>query len=645
MPRFRHGAAEAHAIEPYADTPPKLGRVATTSTSTDHSCPPLCPLRRACFFRHGLHTGRLDNELRKASEGATPLEVAYAEANGIDELRGNVPLRLHIGGDCRTTEAAEVVSRAAARYSLRWDQPVWTFTHGWRDPHRVQRSAWGLISALASCETLDELDLVAAMGYAPALTVQAHPADGKAWKWKDWRIVPCLEQTGRAQSCESCRSCFDDSHLKSSRTAVAFQLHGPPKAIKAAPPLERSPGAKIESVKTNVVELFEEKKPRRYTCGNCERKGHNSRKCPEPPREPPAPPSAYSKGPKGSKLCVDCQQILDHTGPEIVCLKCLVVAISNDPRRGGAHWAFSKLVEAMARPDLKVKAVGIARIEFPGRWRAHRKGKTKVERRVVPVKPRPPEPEPVKQIPREPEAEPAPEPRPPPQIEAVKHEPEPPAMPAPEIETTVVRKGKSGRNARRRRTLPWSEFIELRDNGTTPPTHEREEPMPRQGKKCDTCGESFVPSGKQKTCNECLVSECEDKTPSLGWARRLEGVAVRDPEFQDRIHAIFTVAKESNPRVRIPGILKRAQPKKAKKKVVRKKAKKRAKAAKKRTPRSHPTRHETNLADAVATDVAANEFDEELRAMAAVYNALEPLLNASRERVLLYVFDRLDFSL
>lgn len=395
-------------------------------------------------------------------------------------------------------------------------------------------------------------------------------------------------------------------------------------------------------MKSNVVDMFPEKKPKRknapQTCSLCAEVGHRRDRCKK----------GKDIGGTG-KRCVDCQQAIRHTGPEIVCLKCLVDAIGNDPRRGGGHWAFSKLVEAMARPDLKVKAVGIARSEFPGRWRAHQKGRTKVERRVVPVKPRAPEPEPIPQIPREPKPELAPKPRPPPETEAVKHEPEPAAMPdrsstppTPEIETTVVRKGKAGSNPRRRRALSWSEFTELRENGTEP-THEREEPMPAKGRKCDRCDLPFEPSGKQKTCNECQVADAENGTLSLGWARRLESIAHRAPEFRDRIAVVFKSAKEGNPRVKIPGILKRTPGQKAKKKVVRKKAK-RAKA-KKKTTRQHLGRHETNLADAVATDVAANEFDEELRAMATVYNALEPLLNASRERVVRYVFDRLDFSL
>lgn len=634
MPRFRHGAAEAHAIEPHADTAKKLGKVATTSTSTEHSCP-TCPLWDACFFRQGLHTGRLDHELRRASEGATPIEVAHAEANGIDELRGNVPLRIHVGGDCRTAAAAQVVAAAARRYMDRFGQPVWTFTHGWREPYLVRRSDWGWVSALASCEKLEELDEALGLGFAPALTVQRHPANGKAWRWGRWKIVPCPEQTQKAESCATCRLCFGDAALRNRRVAISFSLHGPPKAIKAAPKLEVPPGAKIVDVpnkrrtfprferapldsETKGVRVDPDAEPepeyvpeemaplpgrrRRNTCSRCGRKGHNSRSKDCPGRSDTDEPDMML-----GKRCVDCQGAIDHDGSEIVCLKCLVDAISQNPTKGGAGWAFKVLLRATERPDLRVKAIGLARQHFRGRWRGYLDGSDKVKRAMVKTKP-PPKPRVIPQIPREPKPEP---------------EPEPAASVA-------------------------------------EPTHERGTTMATTQRKCAKCGEEYPGSGRQTHCDECILRAIEGGDRQNTWVRRLEQVARRSPNMRRRCLDVVVKAAETGARVKIPDSLRPTSPppvrtfddidKVAKKHTRKKATRKPRKNAKKKPARKTVTRrivggHATKLADAVATDVTANEFDEELAAMATVHKALEPLMNASRERVVRYVFDRLDFSL
>lgn len=219
----RHGRGAALVHEPYAATAAKLGRVATTSTPADQSCPHDCKLWNSCYYRKGLHLGRVNRTLEDQSMGASPLQVAYAEAAGIDQLKGDVPLRLHVGGDARTPDAASVVGEAAQRYAGRGGQPVFTFTHAWRT---VQRRAWGAsVSVLASVETTAEARRAMARGYAAAITVPSHPADGKAWRAGKLRVIPCPEQT-KGRTCAQCRLCMDAGALRRRGAVIAFAMHG-----------------------------------------------------------------------------------------------------------------------------------------------------------------------------------------------------------------------------------------------------------------------------------------------------------------------------------------------------------------------------------------------------------------------------------
>ena len=63
------------------------------------------------------------------------------------------------------------------------------------------------------------------LGYAAAVTVEAHPAGGKAWRAGRLRVVPCPEQT-RGVSCDDCRLCMDDGALRRRGAVIAFAMHG-----------------------------------------------------------------------------------------------------------------------------------------------------------------------------------------------------------------------------------------------------------------------------------------------------------------------------------------------------------------------------------------------------------------------------------
>lgn len=149
-----------------------------------------------------------------------PMHIAQAEAEAISELSGDKPLRLHVVGDCRTSRAAEILSNVAFKYKLKANQPVWTYTHAWRE---IPREKWGDISVLASCETFDDVIKAHNRGYATCM-VRYSPFD-KRFKWNDFTMQPCLEMTVGKQ-CKDCKLCFNDTLLKDHKTIICFFPHG-----------------------------------------------------------------------------------------------------------------------------------------------------------------------------------------------------------------------------------------------------------------------------------------------------------------------------------------------------------------------------------------------------------------------------------
>jgi hypothetical protein len=184
------------------------------------SCPPRCPfLNNGCYAEYGLqgiHTKRQNVKARNA------MNEAQQEAKGINALSGKRPLRLHVVGDCSTNTAAKIVSKAAESYTAKHGQPVWTYTHAWPN---VDRRSWRDVSVLASCESTAQAKEALQKGYAAALTVEKHPADGKAYSLDGLKIIPCPEQTRNAV-CTSCKLCWDDDALRTRNAVIAFEAHG-----------------------------------------------------------------------------------------------------------------------------------------------------------------------------------------------------------------------------------------------------------------------------------------------------------------------------------------------------------------------------------------------------------------------------------
>lgn len=206
----------------------KLGKVSATYVA-QQSCPKSCPFYKSgCYAESGMvgcQTARLN---RDAAE-LTSYQLAQNEAQAIDVLPGELPLRLHVVGDCRTSRAARVVSSAAVRYRSKHGRPVWTYTHAWR---KVVRSAWRSVSVLASCETAAQVRQAWRREYACAMVVAEHASD-KAYFLENLKVVPCPQQTGRVSSCADCKLCFDDARLREIGVVIAFEAHGATNIVKS----------------------------------------------------------------------------------------------------------------------------------------------------------------------------------------------------------------------------------------------------------------------------------------------------------------------------------------------------------------------------------------------------------------------------
>lgn len=203
---------------------PRARRVSVTRAA-QASCPTDCPfLQNGCYAEQahaGIHSARLN----AAAELATPRDVARAEARAIlaDWPRDGRPLRLHEVGDCRTRESARIVARAVERAQSEGAGASWAYTHAWR---RVERSDWGAVSILASCERSADASAADARGYGVALVAPDWEAGEARARAAGLRGVRCPAQTGAAPDCASCRLCFRADRLRDARAAILFAPHG-----------------------------------------------------------------------------------------------------------------------------------------------------------------------------------------------------------------------------------------------------------------------------------------------------------------------------------------------------------------------------------------------------------------------------------
>jgi hypothetical protein len=201
----------------------KLGPVSATFVS-QVSCPDECPWYEggkwgsACYANNGFQ-GFMTAKLNQGV--GDHLDAAREEAALIRGLSGLHTLRLHVVGDCKDREAAEIVARAADEYAAKHGQRVWTYTRAWE---RIPRASWGGVSVLASCETPAQVRRAARVGYATAIVVGAF-AQKKAYKKGGIKIVPCPQETGLVPTCADCKLCWRDDVLRQAAITIGFEAH------------------------------------------------------------------------------------------------------------------------------------------------------------------------------------------------------------------------------------------------------------------------------------------------------------------------------------------------------------------------------------------------------------------------------------
>jgi hypothetical protein len=208
----------------------KTGPIAATHVGTDRTCHS-CPMKETgeCYYRTGFRTRGLDARMNEAAkkQKASVVRIAKAEARAIDGLltSGRVtgrPLRIHIGGDTPTNEAAIIVSAAARRYQERIEAPAYTYTHSWR---QVDRASWQGVSVLASIENTADGREALERGYAPAVVVPQFEGD-RAFVQDGIRWIPCPAQTKDDVSCADCKLCMNADALRDRGAGIAFEAHG-----------------------------------------------------------------------------------------------------------------------------------------------------------------------------------------------------------------------------------------------------------------------------------------------------------------------------------------------------------------------------------------------------------------------------------
>ena len=201
----------------------KVGDVAATYAPISQTCPVSCPLRdNGCYAQQG-NVGFQVRRLERDLHGANGDTCAVLEGDEIADLAPHAPaghaMRIHVSGDA----TSDFRARQLARGAKVWNGPIWSYTHAWRD---VQRTSWGRVSVLASCESVHEVVEAQVRGYAAALVVDQHPTDGRAFTHANGvKVIPCPSQT-RDVLCTDCRLCWDDARLLSQGACISFSAHG-----------------------------------------------------------------------------------------------------------------------------------------------------------------------------------------------------------------------------------------------------------------------------------------------------------------------------------------------------------------------------------------------------------------------------------
>lgn len=201
----------------------KVGDVAATYAPIAQTCPVSCPLRDSGCYAQSGNVGFQVRRLERTLDGLNGDTCAVLEGDEIAHMAAHAPeghaMRIHVSGDATSDFRAQQMARGAAA----WKGPIWSYTHAWRD---VSRTSWGRVSILASCERIEQVVAAAWRGYASALVVAHHPADGRAYRTPEGvKVIPCPSQT-RDVKCTDCRLCWDDARLLEQGACISFAAHG-----------------------------------------------------------------------------------------------------------------------------------------------------------------------------------------------------------------------------------------------------------------------------------------------------------------------------------------------------------------------------------------------------------------------------------
>lgn len=201
----------------------KTGVVSATYAPLQ-SCPDTCKFKdNGCYAQAGncnYTFGRVTKNTERMQ--LTDIEIAQWEAKEISKLEGDFPLRLHVSGDCKTNETAQIVSDAANEYCKIDNQVAWVYTHAWET---VKRSSWGSVNVLASVENATDAKKAHDKGYSVAFVMPENKLADNVKAVVEMGLSPklCNNYIDKT-TCKKCRVCFDTD--LSSVDVVILPTHG-----------------------------------------------------------------------------------------------------------------------------------------------------------------------------------------------------------------------------------------------------------------------------------------------------------------------------------------------------------------------------------------------------------------------------------
>jgi hypothetical protein len=209
----------------------KTGLMSATYTPYQ-TCPDSCMMkptlnaagefdRTPCFASCDLVGMQMHRLTRTAAGAAASLvQIAIAECKGIEALSGDRILRLKVGGDTPTVSYARRLAQACEAYTRKRKRPAFGYTHNWL---KIPRQAFGVISMLASCDSIADVIKAKARGYATATIVSHFPDGAKVFEIGGVKLLPCPNQINKRIQCVDCELCCDDAKLRRLDLTIAFK--------------------------------------------------------------------------------------------------------------------------------------------------------------------------------------------------------------------------------------------------------------------------------------------------------------------------------------------------------------------------------------------------------------------------------------